>query len=110
MNYNEAIEYIHSIPKFNRILGNDLLNILLDKIGRPDNKLKFIHIGGTNGKGSISTMTAEILKRAGYKVGLFTSPYLEYFNAVSYTHLDVYKRQHKIPEKGENSILHKVEE
>ncbi len=80
MNYNEAIEYIHSIPKFNRILGNDLLNILLDKMGRPDNKLKFIHIGGTNEKGSISTMTAEILKRAGYKVGLFTSPYLEYFN------------------------------
>lgn len=80
MNYNEAIKYIHSIPKFSRILGNDLLRVLLEKLGNPQRALKFIHIGGTNGKGSVSTMTAEILKNAGYKVGLFTSPYLMRFN------------------------------
>lgn len=80
MNYRETLEYIHNIPKFNRILGNDLLRILLDMMGNPQNDLRFIHIGGTNGKGSTCTMIAEILKQAGYKVGLFTSPYLEYFN------------------------------
>lgn len=80
MDYNQTLEYIHNIPKFNRILGNDLLRKLLDKMDNPHRKLKFIHIGGTNGKGSVCTMTAEILKNAGYKVGLFTSPYLEYFN------------------------------
>ncbi len=80
MNYYDALEYIHNIPKFNRVLGNDLLRILLDMMGNPQNDLRFIHIGGTNGKGSTSTMVAEILKQAGYNVGLFTSPYLEYFN------------------------------
>lgn len=80
MNYNEAIEYIHNIPKFNRILGNDLLRKLLNVMGNPQSKLKFVHIGGTNGKGSTCTMVASALKQAGYKVGLFTSPYLEVFN------------------------------
>ncbi|MCI5891898.1 MAG: bifunctional folylpolyglutamate synthase/dihydrofolate synthase, partial [Clostridiales bacterium] len=80
MDYKQTLEYIHSIPKFNRILGNDLLRILLDMMNNPQKDLKFIHIGGTNGKGSTCTMIAEILKHAGYKVGLFTSPYLEYFN------------------------------
>ncbi len=80
MDYKQTLEYIHSIPKFNRILGNDLLRILLDMMNNPQKDLKFIHIGGTNGKGSTCTMIAEILKQAGYKVGLFTSPYLEYFN------------------------------
>ena len=80
MNNNETLEYIHNIPKFSRILGNNLLKKLLDKMDNPHRKLKCIHIGGTNGKGSTCTMVAEILKQAGYKVGLFTSPYLEYFN------------------------------
>lgn len=80
MKYSEAIEYIHNIPKFNRILGNDLLKKLLSKMGNPESKLKFVHIGGTNGKGSTSTMVASVLKQAGYRVGLFTSPYLMVFN------------------------------
>jgi dihydrofolate synthase/folylpolyglutamate synthase len=53
---------------------------LLDAMDNPQKKLKFIHIAGTNGKGSTSTMTATILKEAGYKTGLFTSPFLEKFN------------------------------
>lgn len=80
MNYEQTLEYIHKIPKFNRVLGNDLLRVLLDKMGNPQLGLKFIHIGGTNGKGSVCTMTAEVLKQTGYKVGLFTSPYLIRFN------------------------------
>ena len=80
MNYNEAIEYIHSIPRFVRPLGNANLGRLLKAMGNPQEKLKFVHVAGTNGKGSVCAMTAEILKRAGYKTGLFTSPFIEVFN------------------------------
>lgn len=80
MNYNETIEYIHSTPKFSRVLGNDLLRVLLDKLGNPHMGLKYVHIAGTNGKGSTAVMIASILQKAGYKTGLFTSPYIERFN------------------------------
>ncbi|MBR0365416.1 MAG: bifunctional folylpolyglutamate synthase/dihydrofolate synthase [Clostridia bacterium] len=80
MNYNEAIEYIHSIPRFVRPLGNEKLGLLLGKMEDPHKKLKFVHIAGTNGKGSVCAVLAETLKRAGYKTGLFTSPYIEVFN------------------------------
>lgn len=80
MNYNEAIEYIHSIPRFVRPLGNEKLGRLLAEMGDPHKKLKFVHVAGTNGKGSVCAMLAETLKRAGYKTGLFISPYIEVFN------------------------------
>ncbi|MCX7714653.1 MAG: bifunctional folylpolyglutamate synthase/dihydrofolate synthase [Clostridia bacterium] len=80
INYNEAINYIHSTPKFNRILGNDVLKKLLEKLGSPQKKLSFIHLAGTNGKGSTAAMISNILKTEGYKTGLFTSPYIEVFN------------------------------
>lgn len=80
MNYNEAIEYIHAIPRFVRPLGNEKLARLLERLGDPQKKLKFVHIAGTNGKGSVCAMLAETLKRAGYKTGLFTSPFIEVFN------------------------------
>lgn len=80
MNYKDTIEYIHSTPKFSRILGNDALRKLLACLGNPEKNLKFIHIGGTNGKGSAAAMCESILRRAGYKTGLFTSPYIEVYN------------------------------
>lgn len=80
MNYTEAIEYIHNTPKFARVLGNDMLRKLLDKLGNPQRELKIIHIAGTNGKGSAAIMLSEILIRIGYRTGLFTSPYIERFN------------------------------
>lgn len=80
MTYTEAVEYIHSIPKFSRILGNDVLRELLARLGNPHKKLRYIHIAGTNGKGSTASMTAKILECEGYKVGLYTSPFLEVFN------------------------------
>ena len=49
-------------------------------MGNPQDNLKFIHIGGTNGKGSTCTMVSQILTEAGYKTGLFTSPFLKFFN------------------------------
>lgn len=80
MNYEETLTYIHNTPKFARTLGNDLLRKLLDKLGNPQNELQFVHLAGTNGKGSAAIMLSEILIHSGYRVGLFTSPYIERFN------------------------------
>ena len=80
MNYNETLKYIHNTPKFARELGNAMLLKLLDKLDNPHKRQKYIHIAGTNGKGSTAAMLAEILKQSGYKVGLYTSPYIEVFN------------------------------
>ncbi|MGD9475885.1 MAG: folylpolyglutamate synthase/dihydrofolate synthase family protein, partial [Eubacteriaceae bacterium] len=80
MNVTEAIAYIESTHKFGTRLGLESMTELLEAMDNPQKKLKFIHIAGTNGKGSTSTMTATILKEAGYKTGLFTSPFLEKFN------------------------------
>ena len=80
MNYEETLIYIHNTPKFARTLGNDLLKKLLKKLGNPQKDLKFIHIAGTNGKGSAAVMLSQILINCGLKVGLYTSPYIERFN------------------------------
>lgn len=80
MNYEEALNYIHAIPKFVRPLGNADLARLLDKLQNPHKNGGFIHIAGTNGKGSTAAMIASILKEQGYKTGLYTSPFIEVFN------------------------------
>ncbi|WP_432408597.1 bifunctional folylpolyglutamate synthase/dihydrofolate synthase [Wukongibacter sp. M2B1] len=79
MNYNEALDYIHSTYKFGSKLGLENIRDLLELMGNPQESLKFIHVAGTNGKGSTSTFISEILIEEGYSVGLFTSPYLEEF-------------------------------
>lgn len=79
MNYDEAVNYYQS-PKFSKILGNDALLSLLEYLGNPQNNLSYIHIAGTNGKGSVSLMLSTALIESGLKVGLFTSPYIETFN------------------------------
>ena len=80
MNYEQAINFIHSTNKFGSVLGLDNINELLRLIGNPQENLKVIHIAGTNGKGSISTMLNAVLSKSGYKTGLYTSPFLEKFN------------------------------
>lgn len=80
MNYEEALDFIHGTKKFGSKLGLDNIRRLLNLLGNPQKDLKCIHIAGTNGKGSTSSYIANILQEAGYKVGLFTSPYLERFN------------------------------
>ena len=80
MNYTEAINYIHSAPKLSKPLGNENLKLLLKELGSPELRLSFVHIAGTNGKGSVSAMTDSVLRYAGYKTGLFTSPFIERFN------------------------------
>lgn len=80
MNYEEALRYINDQEKFGSNLRLDTIRRLLELLGNPHKDLKCIHIAGTNGKGSTSSYIATMLKEAGYKVGLFTSPYLERFN------------------------------
>lgn len=80
MNTEEAIAFIHSTYKFGSKLGLDNISRLLELLGNPQDRLKFVHVAGTNGKGSTSTMTSYVLKEAGYNTGLYISPYLEKFN------------------------------
>lgn len=80
MNYREALDYIHGTKKFGSKLGLDNIRALLGLLENPQQDLKFIHVAGTNGKGSTSSFIANTLIEAGYRVGLFTSPYLEVFN------------------------------
>ena len=76
MTYREAVDYVHSLLAFGIKPGLSRISALLEMLGNPQNDLQFVHIAGTNGKGSTSTMLSEILKDAGYKTGLFTSPYV----------------------------------
>jgi dihydrofolate synthase/folylpolyglutamate synthase len=69
-------DYLASLEKFGINLGLDRITYLLESLGNPHRKFKSIHIAGTNGKGSTAAMIASILKEAGYKVGLYTSPHL----------------------------------
>ncbi len=80
MDYKEALDYIFSLPKLANKLGNDNLRLLLDNLGSPQKKLKFIHIVGTNGKGSAAAMISSVLEQAGYRTGVYTSPYILSFN------------------------------
>lgn len=80
MTYNEALTYIHSICWKGSKLGLDRTRELLGKLGNPEKQLKFIHIAGTNGKGSCAAMLSSILEEAGYHVGLYTSPFINRFN------------------------------
>ena len=79
MNYTEAIEYIHSVNWMFCNPGLDRVKALCHALGDPQDSLKFIHVAGTNGKGSFCAMTDSILRAEGYKVGLFTSPYIMEF-------------------------------
>ena len=73
MNYTQALAYIHSLDRFGSRPGLDRIRRLFDNIPEALDQ-RFIHIAGTNGKGSVSTMLSRILQAAGYKVGLFLSP------------------------------------
>ena len=80
MTYEEALSYIHSVCWMGSKPGLERTFSLLEKLGNPHEKLKFIHIGGTNGKGSTAAMLSTILEKAGYRVGLYTSPFIMRFN------------------------------
>ncbi len=76
MNYNEALDFIHSRMKFGSQPGMERIEALCEAFDNPQDKLKYVHVAGTNGKGSTCNMIAKILEASGYKVGLFTSPFI----------------------------------
>ena len=80
MDYQEALEYINGVSWLGTKPGLTRVTALLEKLGRPQDDLKFIHIAGTNGKGSCAAMLSSVMKCCGYRTGLFTSPYLARFN------------------------------
>lgn len=79
MNYKEAMNYIEGIGKFGSKYGLERTLRLLELLGNPQEKIKIIHIAGTNGKGSTTAMVTKMLRGAGFKTGMYTSPYLEEF-------------------------------
>lgn len=76
MNYKEAIKKLTSNGMFYIDLGLDRISAVLEQLGNPQDSLKFIHVAGTNGKGSTCAMLERILREAGYKTGLYTSPHI----------------------------------
>ncbi len=80
MTAQEAIAYIESVSWKGSRPGLERPQGLLKLMGNPEKQLKYIHIGGTNGKGSTAAMTASILQKAGYKTGLYTSPHIYRFH------------------------------
>lgn len=80
MNYEQALEYIHAVQWAGHKPGLSRTRTLLAALGDPQRQLRFVHIAGTNGKGSTAAMMASCLRKAGYRVGLYTSPFINRFN------------------------------
>jgi dihydrofolate synthase/folylpolyglutamate synthase len=74
--YDQALSYLYGLQKFGMKFGLSKTENLLQAFDRPQDRLKMIHIAGTNGKGSVAAMAASIFSKAGYRVGLYTSPHL----------------------------------
>lgn len=80
MEIKEALEYINTPRRCGAEASLRRIRELMELLGDPQSKLKFVHIAGTNGKGSCAAMTASVLRACGYRTGLYTSPYLYRFN------------------------------
>lgn len=90
MNYEQAKELLTSQGKFYIKLGLERVQAVLNLLGNPQDKLKIVHVAGTNGKGSVCSIVANVLKCAGYKVGLYTSPHLvEYTERIRINNVEI---------------------
>ncbi|MBW2603709.1 MAG: bifunctional folylpolyglutamate synthase/dihydrofolate synthase [Deltaproteobacteria bacterium] len=78
--YDSCLKSLYSLRRYGIILGLDIIGNILEGVGNPQNNFNTIHVAGTNGKGSIASALSTILHKAGYKVGLYTSPHLVRFN------------------------------
>jgi dihydrofolate synthase / folylpolyglutamate synthase len=86
----EAMSWILGLTSFGIRPGLDRINLLMESFGRPERRLKFIHVAGTNGKGSVCAFLTSVLRESGYDVGTFTSPYLtSYSNRLQYNGADI---------------------
>ena len=96
MTYEEALDNVYGRLVFGIKPGLERISALLSRLGDPQKQLKFVHVAGTNGKGTCSTLVASALKECGFTVG-----------PVSYTHLDVYKRQAQgLPDRSCHMFCH----
>lgn len=77
--YEEAVDWINGLIPFGIRPGLERIEKLLEQLGNPERRLKFIHVAGTNGKGSTCAFLTEVLLQSGYSVGTFTSPYITKF-------------------------------
>src|SRR5205809_8104902 len=80
MDYDTTLEHLYRLERFGIKLGLDNIRRLLSLLGDPHHGLKVLHVTGTNGKGSVCAYAASVLEKAGYRVGLYTSPHLVRFN------------------------------
>ncbi len=74
--YQRSLDYLYGLEKFGMIFGLTKIEEILEAVGNPHREIEAIHIGGTNGKGSTAAIIASILRKEGYRVGLYTSPHL----------------------------------
>ncbi len=79
MRYKETLDRIHSFQRFGSRLGLERMSILMEYLGNPQDTMRVIHVGGTNGKGSVCRYIYSVLQKNGYSAGLYTSPYIERF-------------------------------
>ncbi len=77
--YRKSLDYLYHLEKFGMIFGLTQVEKILNAVGNPHKEIQAIHVGGTNGKGSTAAMMASILRKEGYRVGLYTSPHLTRF-------------------------------
>ena len=92
MNYNEAVKLLTTQGKFRIELGLDRISRALERLGNPQDKLQYIHVAGTNGKGSVCAIISTILQEAGMKVGLYTSPHIfEYTERIMISGVEITK-------------------
>ncbi len=90
LEYREALEWIHGLGRFGIKPGLERVKAMLELLGNPHQGIRFVHVAGTNGKGSTAAMLASILRVAGYSVGLYTSPYLLSFtNRMAVNNADI---------------------
>lgn len=113
--YNNAIDLLTSQGKFYINLGLERISAVLDLLGNPQDKLKCIHVAGTNGKGSVCAIIASILTEAGMKTGLYTSPHIfEYterikINGCEISKDDFAKYIFEICEIADKNVIHLTE-
>ena len=111
MNYDEAIKLITSKSNFYIDLSLDRITAALEKLDNPEESLKFIHVAGTNGKGSVCTMLDSVLREAGYRTGLYTSPHIwEYTERIKVDGVEISREDFaKYAEKIVNLGIHLTE-
>lgn len=94
MNYEDAVALLTSQSKFYINLGLERISKILELLGNPQDKLKCIHVAGTNGKGSVCAIIATVLQKAGMKVGLYTSPHIfNYTERIKINYNDIKKSE-----------------